>query len=121
MNQLISIVENGVTTNFFYDFNGNQIRKEKGIEKWDYVYDFENRLTKVEYFDGTQTLTLGQYYYDGDGKRIKKVEASQTTIYIYQGWNVIFEKESSTMTETKHVFGPNGHVAKVTGGATFFY
>ena len=86
-----------MTINFFYDLNGNQIRKEKSLEKWYYTYDFENRLTKVEYFDGTQTIVLGQFYFDGDGKRIKKVESSQTTIYIYLRWNIIFEKESSTM------------------------
>jgi hypothetical protein len=91
------MVENGVTINFFYDANGNQVRKKKGLEKWYYYYDFENRLTKVEYFDGTQTTVLGEYYYDGDGKRIKKVEASQTTIYIYLGWNIIYENESSTI------------------------
>jgi len=121
MNQLISLVENGVTTNFTYDANGNMTQKTKGIEWWKYYYDFENRLTKVEYFDGSQTIILGQYYYDGDGKRIKKVEASQTTIYIYLGWNIIFEKESSTMTETKHVFGPNGHVADIKGSTRYYY
>ena len=73
MNKLISLVENGVTTNFFYDANGNQICKEKGIEKWYYNYDFENRLIKVEHFDGTQTLVLGQYFYGGDGKRIMHI------------------------------------------------
>ena len=121
MNQLISLVENGVTTNFTYDANGNMTQKTKGIEWWKYYYDFENRLTKVEYFDGSQTIILGQYYYDGDGKRIKKVEASQTTIYIYLGWNIILEKESSTMTETKHVFGPNGHVADIKGSTRYYY
>lgn len=55
----------------------------------------------MEYFDGSQTIVLGEYYYDGDGKRIKKVESSQTTIYIYPGWNIISEKESSTNIETK--------------------
>jgi CTP:phosphocholine cytidylyltransferase-like protein len=73
------MIDNGVTTNFFHDANGNQIRKEKVLEKWYYTYDSENRLTRVEYFDGTQTIILGQYYYDGDGKRIKKVESSRTT------------------------------------------
>ena len=72
MNQLISTVENRVTTNFNYDLNGNMTHKTKAIEWWKYYYDFENRLTEVEYFDGSQTTVLGEYYYDGDGKRIKK-------------------------------------------------
>lgn len=84
---------------------------------WNYIYDYENRLIEVK----KNSVTIQMNYYDGDGKRIKKVEASQTTIYIYLGWNIIFEKESSTMTETKHIFGPNGHVADITGGTTFFY
>lgn len=89
MNQLISMVEYGVTTNFTYDANGNMTQKTRGIEWWKYYYDYENRLIKVEHFDGSQTTVLGEYYYDGDGKRIKKVEASQTTIYIYLGLNIL--------------------------------
>jgi hypothetical protein len=112
------MVENGVTTNFTYDANGNMTQKTRGIEWWKYYYDYENRLIKVEYFDGSQTTVLGEYYYDGDGKRIKKVEASQTTIYIYLGWNIIFKKESSTMMETKCIFKIDYgcHVGEVVGG-----
>jgi hypothetical protein len=97
------LIEKSVTTGFFYDMNGNQVRKEKGLEKWYYYSTLKNGFTKIEYFDRSQTIVLGEYYYDGDGKRIKKVELSQTTIHIYLSWNIIFEKESSTMMETKYV------------------
>lgn len=30
MNQFISLVEKGVTTNFFYDLNGNLVQKQVG-------------------------------------------------------------------------------------------
>jgi len=50
MNQVIFIVNNGVTITFFYDANSNQICKKKGIEKWYYYYDFESILTKERVF-----------------------------------------------------------------------
>jgi len=34
---------------------------------------------------------------------------------------MIYEKDMSIDLQTKHIFGPNGHVAKVTGGTTIFY
>jgi len=122
MNQLDFFTENGIVTDITYDTNGNMIKKTRILEEWYYNYDYENRLTKVEYFDGQQTTILGEYFYDGDGKRIKKVESLQTTIYIYLGWNIIFEKESSTMTETKYIFKADCgcHVGKVVGGTTYF-
>lgn len=90
----IKINSNSSITNFTYDANGNITQKIKGIEWWKYYYDYENRLTEAEYFDGTQTTILGEYCYDSDGKRIKKQENGETTVYIYTRIQVIYEKNS---------------------------
>jgi len=45
----------------------DQIHKEKGLEKWYYFYDFENRLIEVK----KKNFTIQRNWYDGDGKRIK--------------------------------------------------
>lgn len=106
MNQLISMVDNGVTTNFFYDPNGNQIQKQVGgTETWNYLYDYENRLIEVK----QNGLTVQLNWYDGDGKRIKKQENGETTVYIYSGIQVIYEKTIESGKETKYV----GRVAKI--------
>src|SRR5437867_1043258 len=40
------------------------------------TYDAENRQK-------TLNGTLGQYFYDGDGHRVKKIDGSGTTIFVY--------------------------------------
>lgn len=44
-----------------------------------FIYDGENKQVQVSNSGGI----VGQYYYDGDGKRVKKVSATETTIFIY--------------------------------------
>ncbi|MEK6286383.1 MAG: RHS repeat-associated core domain-containing protein, partial [Acidobacteriota bacterium] len=39
-------------------------------------YDGENRQTKFN-------STVGQYFYDGDGRRVKKIDGSGTTVFVY--------------------------------------
>jgi len=64
--------------NYFYDVAGNLIgdptTPANGIN-----YDAENRQT--------QYTKMGQgsnnYYYDGDGRRVKKIDNSGTTIFVY--------------------------------------
>jgi YD repeat-containing protein len=66
VNEVIALSDG---TSFTYDDNGNRIQKTKGIDTWDYTYDYANRLTKVEENDST----IGEYTYDGDGKRIQSI------------------------------------------------
>ena len=52
-----------------------------------YVYDEENRLVRVSFPDGKEN----KYVYDAEGKRVKKIDGSGITTYIYdQTGNVIF-------------------------------
>ncbi len=67
---------NGEVTSYQYDQNGNmsvvdELTKSK---KSFYIYDGENRLreVKVEEVSG-KSRVLSQYFYDGDGGRVKKV------------------------------------------------
>ena len=52
-----------------------------------YTYDSENRLTRINYQDGT----CSNYYYDESGMRIKKIENNLATVYTYNGINPISE------------------------------
>jgi RHS repeat-associated protein len=47
-----------------------------------FTYDAENKQTKVV---NAQGVTLGEYFYNGDGQRVKKVVPStqETTIFVY--------------------------------------
>jgi RHS repeat-associated protein len=58
-----------------YDFAGNQT---SDAQSRSFTYDAENRQLT---FNGTS----GQYFYDGDGHRVKRVTGSITTIFVYDG------------------------------------
>jgi RHS repeat-associated protein len=60
------------TTGYLYDSVGN-LKNEPGKV---YQYDGENRL--VDFNNG-----VVQYVYDGDGRRVKKLEGTNTTVYVY--------------------------------------
>ncbi|MDI1240474.1 MAG: RHS repeat-associated core domain-containing protein [bacterium] len=68
---------------YSYDAAGNTTRD---AESRKFTYDAENKQTKVETVDGSgdPIATIGEYFYDGDGKRVKKVvPGGETTIFVY--------------------------------------
>ncbi|MGC1119670.1 MAG: RHS repeat-associated core domain-containing protein [Candidatus Methanofastidiosia archaeon] len=95
-------------TVFSYDENGNMVGKMKGSDTWEYMYDSSNGLTRVEKND----MTIGEYVYDGNGRRILVIENSTETVYVYSGLNVLYE-ETATGT-ANYVYGPTGRLAKKT-------
>ncbi len=69
---------NNKLTGTTYDAAGNVIEDAEGRE---FTYDAENKQVEVE--NGSSQL-IGQYYFDGDGKRVKKVVPNgETTIFVY--------------------------------------
>jgi YD repeat-containing protein len=74
-------------TSSSYDAAGNQQTDGAGST---FSYDAENHQWS---FNGTATL----YSYDGDGRRIKKVEQSGTTVYVYDAQGqMVAEYSNST-------------------------
>jgi RHS repeat-associated protein len=72
-----------------YDTSGNQIQDSSGRT---FGYDAENRQTS---FNGGAAT----YSYDGEGHRIKKVDTSGTTVYVYNaGGQLIAEYTSGAAT-----------------------
>ena len=63
---------------YTYDASGNTLTDANGQT---FVYDGENKQVKASNSGGT----VGEYYYDGDGKRVKKHVPStgETTIFVY--------------------------------------
>jgi RHS repeat-associated protein len=95
-------------TVFSYDENGNMVEKMKGFDAWEYNYDSSNRLTRVEKND----MTIGEYVYDGNGRRILVIENGMETVYIYSGLNVLYEETATGIAD--YVYGPTGRMAKKT-------
>jgi uncharacterized protein RhaS with RHS repeats len=59
-----------------YDSVGNQTTDAQSRT---FTYDAENRQLT---FNGT----VGQYFYDGDGRRVKKIDSTGTTVFVYNVW-----------------------------------
>jgi RHS repeat-associated protein len=64
-------------TDYEYDAVGNLIRDAHGRQ---FTFNGDNKQTEVK--DQTDN-TVGEYFYDGNGKRVKKVTASEYVIFVY--------------------------------------
>ena len=76
-----------------------------------FIYDAENKQVQVNNASGI----VGQYFYDGDGKRIKKYVPStlETTIFVYDaGGKMVAEYSTVTasQTEAKVSYLTNDHL-----------
>ncbi len=80
VNPAVNAANNRLSTsdNYTYDSSGNTSADAQGRT---FVYDAENKQISVSDINGT----IGQYFYDGDGKRIKKIVPStgEVTIFVY--------------------------------------
>ncbi len=78
---------------YLYDNNGNLIKKQSSTQELNLSYDYENRLTQG--LSPTGTVPDFHYGYDGEGKRISSTNGSSTTNYLYDGMDVVLERNGS--------------------------
>ncbi|HEY8464010.1 MAG TPA: RHS repeat-associated core domain-containing protein, partial [Bacillota bacterium] len=112
---------------FAYDAAGNLIQKGNkftisgntvsfttkgtGVEYWEYSYDLLNRLIKV-----TKNGTIAsEYQYDPTGLRVVKKAKGQTTHYVFEGTEPIFEKNITTNKVKSYIYAFGKHLARVDG------
>ncbi len=81
---------------YTYDGNGNLTNDGTNT----YVYDVENRLTSA-----ICPLTSATYTYDGFGRRIAKTVDGTKTYFIYDGDQIIEERDSSGSLLASYVYG----------------
>ncbi len=62
---------------FVYDSNGNLTSDAEGRQ---FAFNGENKQILVK---DVNNQVVGQYFYDGNGKRVKKVTNTETTIFVY--------------------------------------
>ena len=76
---------------YFYDAAGNLTRDAEGKQ---FTYDAENKQKEVR---DANNVIIGQYYYGGDGKRVKKFifNVQETTIFIYDASGRLVAEYSS--------------------------
>ena len=67
--------------NYLYDAAGNLTRMPVTPQTYhDLAYDAEHKQVRA---DGGGAAGGADYYYDGDGKRVKKVSAAEHTVFVY--------------------------------------
>ena len=71
---------------YTYDSNGNTLTKAVSSNTTTYAWDYENRLTSVTLPGSGGTMTLK---YDPLGRRIEKVSPTFTSIFAYDGDNLV--------------------------------
>ena len=76
---------------FVYDLNGNLITDNQGRQ---FVFNGDNKQKEVR---DVNNNVVGTYSYDGAGARVKKVSASETTIFVYDaGGKLVAEYSNQT-------------------------
>jgi RHS repeat-associated protein len=117
-------VSNEMTANsnasYTYDSNGNTVTKTVGSNTTTYAWDYENRLTSVTLPGSGGTVT---FKYDPLGRRIEKVSPTFTSIFGYDGDNLIEETNASggvvaRYTQTQNIDQP---LAMFRSSATSYY
>ena len=102
--------------NYTYDNNGNTITKGNGTESWSYTYDYNNMMIRAT----KNSVIQGEYFYDGDGKRIKAKETN-TKVYSYIGLSPIYEKDLNASSIIKYFYANGLLIAEMNGLATIYY
>jgi len=89
---------------YSYDSSGNTTVDAEGRT---FVYDAENKQIEVI----ESSTTIGQYFYDGDGKRVKKIvpDTGETTVFAYDAFGKQIA-EYSTVVQT----GSNAEITYTT-------
>ena len=100
---------------FTYDANGNTTAENvKG-----YIYNQNQRLIKVTEQSGEQTLTSGEYVYNGNGQRVKKTTAGQSTLFFYDTEGRLIGETGTTSVD--YLFCNGKPIAKSEGSSIYYY
>jgi len=116
------VVTAGTTTNritpqmgeyYQYDATGNLIRDRAGNA---YSFDGENAQSTITTTGAMQPTA--QYFYDGDGRRVKKVVGTEVTVFVYNALNQMVAEYASNpqpgVTPTTYVTADNQGTPRVT-------
>ena len=91
---------------YSYDKAGNLVND---AENRTFVFNGDNKQVEVKDADNN---VIGSYFYDGDGKRIKKVTAAGTTVFVYSMRETRSRIRNRTFTERLYQICRNRHAWK---------
>jgi RHS repeat-associated protein len=87
-------------TQFGYDKNGNLTTDIDPLTSLSrtFIFNGDNKQTEVKNSSGT---TIGRYSYDGEGNRVKKETATETTVFVYSAGKLIAEYSTQTIPQNE--------------------
>jgi len=103
-------------TRYLHDRDGNLIEKtEPSGQKWSYEWDGAGQLARVVRPDGGAV----EFAYDALGRRVKKTSAGKTTVFVWDGNDLLHELRDEAPAVT-WVFEPDtfAPMVKVEGHGT---
>ena len=65
-----------------------------------FIYDGENKQVEVKDQYG---VSIGKYFYDGDGKRVKKITNTETTVFVYNAGGQLVAEYSTQISQQPQV------------------
>jgi RHS repeat-associated protein len=103
-----------------YDANGNTTSKTDSTGTTNYSWDYENRLTSVTLPGSGGTVN---FKYDPFGRRIEKISPTATSIFAYDGDDLVETTNSSGSEVASYTQGPSvdEHLAMLRGTTVSYY
>jgi RHS repeat-associated protein len=108
------------SASYTYDNNGNTLTKVVGSNTTQYFWDYENRMSSVTLPGSGGTVS---FKYDPFGRRIYKSSSSGTSVFAYDGDNLVEETNSSGTAIARYSQGLNidEPLAMLRSSTTSFY
>lgn len=97
--------------------NGDLIKEVNGSTTWQYYYDYENRMTGVS----KNGVNVENNTYDGDGNRIQTTHGSSSVVYVYDGSNIIYEKNLTSGSSVDHYYSDDLQLGEKYGSTTYYF
>jgi len=100
-NPTISTSTNRISSSgYTFDANGSVTANAAGER---FGYDAENHQTTFFTSSNSGSTADATYYYDGEGKRVKKMSSTETTIFVYDGGGQLVAEYSTAFAATQQV------------------
>lgn len=88
-----------------------------GTTTWKYYYDYQNRLSSVT----KNGVTAQNNTYSGDGNRVEQVFGGSSIVYTHQGFNILYEKNLTSSTITKHYYANGLQLGESYGSSMYYF
>ncbi|MDI6800834.1 MAG: RHS repeat-associated core domain-containing protein [Thermodesulfovibrionales bacterium] len=89
--------------NMTYDANGNMTSVTNSCGTTNYTWDVRNRMTGINGFKADCSVLTASFKYDAVGRRIEKTINGTTTKYLYDGMDIIQEKNQSGAATANYI------------------